>query len=103
MADIDQQLMAVRKEMQEEKAEKTAALAKGDTSYAAALVAHLTSLQNKELFLMQLQQTQSEQICAMHGEIVTSQKEILDLSQDNQTSPMHTHLDHSSLCLISSL
>jgi hypothetical protein len=27
---------------------------------------------------------------AMHGEIVTSQ--ILDLSRDNQTSPMHTHL-----------
>ena len=40
--------------------------------------------------------------CAMHGEIVTSQRN-LDLSRDNQTSPMHTHLGHSSLCLISSL
>ena len=61
MADIDQQLMAVRKEMQEAKAKETAALAKGDTSYAAALVAHLTSLQNEKLFLMQLKQNQGEQ------------------------------------------
>jgi len=38
----------------------------------------------------------------MHGEIVTSQILVL-FSWDNQTSPMHTHLDHSSLCLISSL
>ena len=61
MADIDQQLMAVRKEMQEAKAKETAALAKGDTSYAAALVAHLTPLQNKENILIQLQQNQGEQ------------------------------------------
>ena len=93
MADTDQQLEDVRKKIQAAEAEKTAALAKGDTSYAAALVAQITSLQNKEIFLMQLQQTQGEQICAMHGEIVTSQKEILDLSRDNQPSPMHTHLD----------
>ena len=60
--DIDQQLVDVRKEMQEAKAKETAALAKGDTLYAAALVAQLTSLQNKELFLMQLQQqNQGEQ------------------------------------------
>jgi len=44
---------------------------------------------------LQMQQNQGEQRCAMHGEIVTS--------QDNQTSPMHTHQDHSLLCLISSL
>ena len=75
--DIDQQLVDVRKEIQEAKIEKTAALANGDTSYAAALVAHLTSLQNKELFLMQLQQqNQGEQRCAMHGEIVTSQRNL---------------------------
>ena len=64
--DIDQQLVDVRKEMQEAKAKETAALAKGDTSYAAALVAQLTSLQNEKLFLMQLQQqNQGEQRCAM--------------------------------------
>jgi hypothetical protein len=61
MADIHQQLEDVRKEIQEAKIEKSAALAKGDTSYAAALVAQLTSLQNKELFLMKLQQKQGEQ------------------------------------------
>ena len=37
MADIHQQLEDVRKEIQEAKIEKSAALAKGDTSYAAAL------------------------------------------------------------------
>ena len=61
MADIHQQLEDVRKEIQEAKAKETAALAKGDTSYAAALVAQLTSLQNKELFLMKQQQKQGEQ------------------------------------------
>ena len=61
MADIHQQLEDVRKEIQEAKIEKSAALAKGDTSYAAALVAQLTSLQNKELFLMNQQQNQGEQ------------------------------------------
>ena len=61
MADTDQQLEAVRKEIQEAKIEKSAALAKGDTSYAAALVAHLTSLQNKENILIQLQQNPGEQ------------------------------------------
>ena len=61
MADIHQQLEDVRKEIQEAKIEKSAALAKGDTSYAAALVAQLTSLQNKELFLMKQQQDQGEQ------------------------------------------
>ena len=61
MADTDQQLEAVRKEIQEAKIEKSAALAKGDTSYAAALVAQLTSLQNKENILIQLQHNQGEQ------------------------------------------
>jgi hypothetical protein len=61
MADIHQQLEDVRKEIQEAKIEKSAALAKGDTSYAAALVAQLTSLQNKELFLMKQHQKQGEQ------------------------------------------
>jgi hypothetical protein len=55
MADTDQQLEAVRKEIQEAKAKETEALAKGDTSYAAALVAQITSLQNEKLFLMQQQ------------------------------------------------
>ena len=72
--DIDQQLVDVRKEIQEAKTEKTAALANGDTSYAAALVAHLTSLQNKENIL--IQQIQGEQRCAMHGEIVTTQRNL---------------------------
>ena len=61
MADIHQQLEDVRKEIREAKIEKSAALAKGDTSYAAALVAHLTSLQNEKLFLMKQQQNQGEQ------------------------------------------
>ena len=61
MADIHQQLEDVRKKIQEAEAEKSAALAKGDTSYAAAIVAHLTSLQNEKLFLMQLKQNQGEQ------------------------------------------
>jgi hypothetical protein len=61
MADIHQQLEDVRKEIQEAKIEKSEALAKGDTSYAAALVAHLTSLQNKENILLKQQQDQGEQ------------------------------------------
>ena len=61
MADIDQQLEDVRKKIQAAEAEKTDALAKGDISYAAALVAQLTSLQNKENILIQLQQNQGEQ------------------------------------------
>ena len=61
MADTDQQLEAVRKEIQEAKIKETEALAKGEISYAAALVAQLTSLQNKELFLMKQQQDQGEQ------------------------------------------
>ena len=60
MADIHQQLEDVRKEIREAKIEKSAALALGAGPYQAAL-AQLTSLQNKELFLMQLQQTQGEQ------------------------------------------
>ena len=59
--DIDQQLVDVRRKITEAETEKTAALAKGETSYAAALVAQLTSLQNKELFLMQLKHNQGEQ------------------------------------------
>ena len=74
--DTDQQLEDVRKKIQAAEAKETAALANGDTSYAAALVAQLTSLQNKELFLMQLKQNQGEQRCAMHGEIVTSQRNL---------------------------
>ena len=62
MADIDQQLVDVRRKIQEAEAKETAALAKGDTSYAAALVAHLTSLQNEKNILLQLQQqNQGEQ------------------------------------------
>jgi hypothetical protein len=61
MADIHQQLEAVRRKIQEVETKETEALAKGDTSYAAALVAQLTSLQNKELFLMNQQQNQGEQ------------------------------------------
>jgi hypothetical protein len=61
MADTDQQLEDVRKKIQAAEAEKTDALAKGDISYAAALVAQLTSLQNKENILIQLQQNQGEQ------------------------------------------
>ena len=52
----------MRRKITEAETEKTPALAKGETSYAAALVAHLTSLLNEELFLMQLQQqNQGEQ------------------------------------------
>ena len=61
MADIHQQLEDVRKKIHEVETKETAALAKGDTSYAAALVAQITSLQNKELFLMKQQQNQGEQ------------------------------------------
>ena len=61
MADTHQQLEDVRKKIQGVETEKTEALAKGDTSYAAALVAQITSLQNEKLFLMQLQQNQGEQ------------------------------------------
>ena len=61
MADTHQQLEDVRRKIQAAEAEKTEALAKGDTSYAAALVAQLTSLQNKENILIQLQQNQGEQ------------------------------------------
>ena len=61
MADIHQQLEAVRKEIQEAKTKEAEALAKGEISYAAALVAHLTSLQNEKLFLMNQQQNQGEQ------------------------------------------
>ena len=60
MADIHQQLEDVRKKIQAGEIEKSAALALGAEAYAAAL-AHLTSLQNKELFLMQLKQNQGEQ------------------------------------------
>ena len=60
MADTDQQLEAVRKEIQEAKIEKSAALALGAEAYTAAL-AQLTSLQNKENILIQLQQNQGEQ------------------------------------------
>ena len=73
MADTDQQLEDVRKKIQEAEIEKSAALALGAEAYAAAL-AHLTSLQNKENIL--IQQNQGEQICAMHGEIVTSQRNL---------------------------
>ena len=59
MADIDQQLEDVRKKIQEAEAKEAEALAKGEISYAAALVAHLTSLQNKENIL--IQQNQGEQ------------------------------------------
>ena len=58
--DIDQQLVDVRRKITEAETEKTAALAMGAGPYQAAL-AHLTSLQNKELFLMQLKQNQGEQ------------------------------------------
>ena len=61
MADTHQQLEDVRRKIQAAEAEKTEALAKGDTSYAAALVAQITSLQNEKLFLMQLKQNQGEQ------------------------------------------
>jgi hypothetical protein len=60
MADIHQQLEAVRKEIQEAKIEKSAALALEAEAYTAAL-AQLTSLQNKELVLMKQQQNQGEQ------------------------------------------
>ena len=61
MADTDQQLEDVRKKIQEVETEKAEALAKGEISYAAALVAQITSLQNEKLFLMQLKQNQGEQ------------------------------------------
>ena len=61
MADTHQQLEDVRRKIQEVETKETEALAKGDTSYAAALVAQLTSLQNKENILIQLQQNQGEQ------------------------------------------
>lgn len=61
MADIHQQLEDVRKEIQEAKTKETEALAKGEISYAAALVAQITSLQNIELFLMKQQQNPGEQ------------------------------------------
>ena len=61
MADTHQQLEDVRRKIQEVETKETEALAKGDTSYAAALVAQITSLQNEKLFLMQLQQNQGEQ------------------------------------------
>ena len=60
MTDTDQQLEDVRKKIQAAEAKETAALALGAEAYAAAL-AHLTSLQNKELFLMQQKQNQGEQ------------------------------------------
>ena len=61
MADTDQQLEDVRKKIQEVETEKAEALAKGEISYAAALVAQITSLQNEKLFLMKQQQDQGEQ------------------------------------------
>ena len=61
MADIDQQLEDVRKKIQEVETEKAEALAMGEISYAAALVAQITSLQNEKLFLMKQQQNQGEQ------------------------------------------
>ena len=60
MADIHQQLEDVRKEIQEAKAGLATALALGAEAYTAAL-AHLTSLQNEKLFLMNQQQNPGEQ------------------------------------------
>ena len=60
MADTDQQLEAVRKEIQEAKTGLATALALGAEAYTAAL-AHLTSLQNEKLFLMQLKQNEGDQ------------------------------------------
>ena len=71
MADIDQQLEDVRKNIQEAEAKETAAMAKGDISYAAALLAQITSLQNKENILIQLQQNQGEHICVFHNAILS--------------------------------
>ena len=60
MADTDQQLEDVRMKIQAAEAGLATALALGAEAYTAAL-AHLTSLQNKELFLMQLKQNPGEQ------------------------------------------
>jgi hypothetical protein len=60
MADTDQQLEDVRKKIQAAETGMATALALGAEAYTAAL-AHLTSLQNKELFLMKQQQEQGEQ------------------------------------------
>ena len=60
MADTDQQLENVRKEIQEAKTGMATALALGAEAYTAAL-AHLTSLQNEKLFLMNQQQNPGEQ------------------------------------------
>ena len=60
MADIHQQLEDVRKKIQAAEAGLATALALGAGPYQAAL-AQLTSLQNKENILIQLQQNQSEQ------------------------------------------
>jgi hypothetical protein len=60
MADIHQQLEDVRRKIQAAEAGLATALALGAEVYTAAL-AQLTSLQNKELFLMKQQQKQGEQ------------------------------------------
>jgi len=60
MADIHQQLEDVRRKIQAAEAGLATALALGAEAYTAAL-AHLTSLQNKENILIQLQQNPGEQ------------------------------------------
>ena len=60
MADTNQQLEDVRRKIQAAEAGLATALALGAEVYTAAL-AQLTSLQNKELFLMKQQQKQGEQ------------------------------------------
>ena len=60
MADTDQQLEDVRMKIQAAEAGLATALALGAEAYTAAL-AHLTSLQNEKLFLMQLKQNEGDQ------------------------------------------
>ena len=92
----------LKEDIREAKKEKAAALLAGHVSLAEkvqeGLNIMLRRLEEKE----KQGESQPKSFVAMHGEIVTS-SQILDLSRDNQTSPMHTHLDHSPLCRIISL
>ena len=99
--DIDQQLVDVRRKIQEAEAKETAALAMGPGPYQAVL-AQITSLQNEKLFLMQLQQNQGEQRCAMHGEIVTTQRNLGPLDTIKRESHAYAFIielsHHPCLC-----
>ena len=72
-----------------------------------ALRQELAALRQEKVLVMQQQQNQGEEfLCHAWRNSnlpMNLPKKLWTSSRHNQTSPMHTHLDNSSLCLISSL